>query len=202
MVMMIRSLSLFAASSFLVSVAVATPQLDAITFAELTGSGKNGMIKFYQPWCGHCTSMKPAWDEVSESADKSVFIADVNCSEQDELCSQVGVQGYPTIKVYKDGEVTDYKGGRSVEDLSEYVDTQLATKCDITKLEETCSTKAVPYAAKWKDKDTASIQKEISRLSGMANKSMTAELKGWLRERLHILNQYAPAVAGSGEEEL
>lgn len=144
--------------------------------------------------------MKPAWDELASSVDKSVFIADVNCSDQEDLCKEIGVQGYPTIKVYKDGDVSDFSGGRSIEDMMEYVNANLATKCDVNKLEETCSEKAVPYTAKWKAKDTAAIEKEIARLSGMLGKSMTADLKIWLRERLTILKQYA---AGSeGEKEL
>lgn len=143
--------------------------------------------------------MKPAWDELAENADSSVFIADVNCSDQDDLCSENGVAGYPTIKVFKDGEVSDYSGGRSFDDLIEYVDAELAAKCDVNNLSDTCSERAVKFAEKWKVKETSDQEKEIKRLSGMSNKSMKAELKGWLRERLHILQQLAPS---KSEEEL
>lgn len=197
--MMFRTQSL--ALVLTVAVASATQELDDASFAALTSSGKNGMIKFFQPWCGHCTSMKPAWDEVAASAHPSVFLADVNCSDQESLCSSVGVSGYPTIKVYKDGAVTDYTGGRTVEGLTEYVDAELATKCDIAKVSETCSQKAAPYLAKWKAKDAAAVQKEIERLTAMSGKSMTGELKGWFRERLAILQQLAPAPEGSAKAE-
>jgi thioredoxin-like negative regulator of GroEL len=86
-----------------VSMSKATPELDQDAYDALIKSGKNGMIKFYQPWCGHCTKMKPAWDEVSAAAHSSVFLADVNCSDNEDLCSTVGVSGYPTIKVLSEG---------------------------------------------------------------------------------------------------
>jgi len=143
--------------------------------------------------------MKPAWDELADSVDNSVFIADVNCSDEEELCQENGVGGYPTIKVYQDGEVTDYQGGRSFEDLMSYVNENLATKCNIENTAEGCSEKAVKYVEKWKAKDVADVRKEMTRLEGMVGKSMTAELKGWLRERLSILKQIAPSPSG-GEE--
>jgi thioredoxin-like negative regulator of GroEL len=137
--------------------------------------------------------MKPDWDKLADNAHSSVFIADVNCSDQDELCQANQVQGYPTIKVYKDGAVEDYSGGRGYDDLVEYVDTNLAAKCDVSKVEENCSAKAPAYVAKWKAKDAVDIQKEAQRLSGMLGQSMSKDLKAWLRERISILGQLAPA---------
>lgn len=144
--------------------------------------------------------MKPAWDELADNVDNSVFIADVNCSDEQDVCEEVGVKGYPTIKVYQDGEVTDYKGGRSFEDLLEYVDNNLAIKCKIDNTAEGCSEKALKYIGKWKAKDKSDVAKELTRLEGMVGKSMTSELKGWLRERMSILKQMVPA--SSEEEEL
>lgn len=141
--------------------------------------------------------MKPDWDKLADEAHQSVFIADVNCSDEEELCTKSGVQGYPTIKVYKDGKVEDYRGGRGFEELFDFVDSNLASKCDV-KQKETCSEKAIAYVDKWTAKDAAAIEKEIGRLKGMVGKSMTQDLKIWLRERLTILEQ----LASSGAEEL
>jgi thioredoxin-like negative regulator of GroEL len=135
--------------------------------------------------------MKPDWDKLAEEAHSSVFIADVNCSDEPELCESNGVAGYPTIKVHKDGSEDKYNGPRGFEELKEYVDENLAIKCDVNNMTAaTCSEKAQTYAAKWKDKSAADVDKEVKRLSGMMDKSMTRELKTWLRERLNILQQY------------
>jgi protein disulfide-isomerase A6 len=135
--------------------------------------------------------MKPAWDELAETAHPSTFIADINCSEQEELCSEHGVQGYPTIKIYKGESVDDYKGGRTLSDLQEFVDAELAVKCDITNPGGSgCSDKAKEYITKWTSKnDSAAAKKELDRLSGMSGQSMKADLKQWLNERIAILRQ-------------
>ncbi len=49
----------------------------------------------------------------------------VECTEQEEICSQEGISGFPTIKI--NGEV--YKGQRTFEGFAE------ATGCEILKLE-------------------------------------------------------------------
>lgn len=134
--------------------------------------------------------MKPAWDEVASEAHPSVFIADINCSDEEELCSENGVQGYPTIKVYKDGVVESYEGGRDVDSLKAFVDESLAVKCDVTNVKGSgCSEKAVDYIAKWSGKDRDALKKEHVRLAGMSGKSMKADLKQWMAERISILRQ-------------
>jgi len=173
-----------------VNQSVATMKLTSKTFQTTVESGKNGMIKFYQPWCGHCTAMKPAWDELAEKADSSVFIADVDCSKEADLCQLNDVQGYPTIYYYKDGVRENFTGGRSAEDLEKFVIDNLAQSCNpIGNMEESCSEKAQKYIIKWKVKDVEDLSKEIKRLQGMIKKEMAHDLKKWVNERISILKK-------------
>jgi len=69
--------------------------------------------------------MKPDWDklmaEFKGSADK--LIADVDCTTGGkDLCSEVGIRGYPTIKYGDASDLQDYKGGRSYADLKKFAD--------------------------------------------------------------------------------
>merc|ERR1712232_188144 len=62
------------------------------------------------------------------SADK--LIADVDCTTGGkDLCSEVGIRGYPTIKHGDPADLQDYKGGRSFKDLKAFADENLGPTC-------------------------------------------------------------------------
>jgi len=81
--------------------------------------------------------MKPDWDKLAKEYDGSetVLIADVDCTEGDnkELCSKMGVRGYPTIKLFNEGDTEGepYEGGRDLKSL----------KAAAAKLGPSCSVK-------------------------------------------------------------
>mmetsp|Transcript_13203 Transcript_13203/g.20025 ORF Transcript_13203/g.20025 Transcript_13203/m.20025 type:complete len:97 (+) Transcript_13203:71-361(+) len=81
------SFILFLSIAALTSAAAGAPQLTSETFQEFLDSGKNGMVKFFQSWCGHCKRMKPDWDRLAEQTPDSVLIADVDCGSQQEVRS-------------------------------------------------------------------------------------------------------------------
>lgn len=93
-------------------------------FAQVFEGGKNAFVKFFAPWCdslrnelanlqpcgpnlrcGHCKAAKPAWDDLGkEYADHpNVLIGDVDCTVSKDVCNEMGVSGYPTIKYWVDG---------------------------------------------------------------------------------------------------
>lgn len=49
-----------------------------------------------------------------------IRVTAVNCDEQKQLCQAQGVQGYPTIKAYKQGRWIDYTGDRSAIALKDW----------------------------------------------------------------------------------
>lgn len=132
--------------------------------------------------------MKPAWDQLAEEVNQSVFVADVNCSEEPDFCKRSGVKGYPTIHVYLDGEQSVYQGGRNFEELYEYVDENLQLHCivdDPTK----CDKKSQTFIKKWNGKSDSVIVDEVLRLDKLMRRDMTYELKRWMKDRVQILRQ-------------
>ena len=81
--------------------------------------------KFYAPWCGHCKNLAPTWEKLAAKyAGADVTIAKIDCTaEGKSVCSQQGVRGYPTLKLFKDGKVIAYSGARSLEAFEEYLST-------------------------------------------------------------------------------
>jgi len=92
-------------------------------------------IKMYAPWCGHCKSMAPAWEEFAASleGDSSVIIADMDATANDVGHPAYSVSGYPTIYWAKKGDKKNpqkYQGGRSLEDFKKWVDENRSTTKD------------------------------------------------------------------------
>ncbi len=111
------------------------------------------------------------------------------------MCEENNVRGYPTIKYWVDGKEHDYQGGRSFEDLYQFVSDELAAQCTFDDLEN-CSEKAKKYISKWSGKSLEDKKNEIERLEKMGSGSMKADLKKWLKERQKILK------SGVGFDEL
>eukprot|EP00667_Euglena_gracilis_P023228 EG_transcript_26168 len=179
----------------LFSVALTKPVvLTEASFDNLVySSGKRAFIKFFAPWCGHCKSMKPAWDTLGGeyAGSSSVLIADVDCTEEQALCKRFGVSGYPTVKYWGEDspkEGSDYSQGRDLESLRNFVKENLEVKCTISD-PSSCTEKEQEYISKMAAKSPEQAKKELGRLEGMAGNKMTAEQKAWLKARVQILKQ-------------
>lgn len=83
-------------------------------------------IKFFAPWCGHCKAMAPSWDTLTEDYkdSDSLFVSECDCTAGcKDLCSHVGVQGYPTLKYGDVNSLQDYKGGRDLDSMKKHAET-------------------------------------------------------------------------------
>jgi len=95
--------------------------LSGRNFAKRTANG-SWLVKFYAPWCGHCQTMAPTW---SQLATQEPGIAKVNCDDHPELCQSQNVDAYPTIKLFRDGEVAgEYDGDHTLSALRSYLRSQ------------------------------------------------------------------------------
>lgn len=78
------------------------------------------LIEFYAPWCGHCRQLAPKWRKLAEALHGVVKVAAVNCEQQQGLCQQYGIRGYPTIRAMSGGRLVDYRGDRSARHLKDW----------------------------------------------------------------------------------
>ncbi|CAK8694525.1 unnamed protein product [Clavelina lepadiformis] len=75
------------------------------------------LLEFYAPWCGHCKSFAPEYEEIAKELEGKVDVAKIDATISKELASKYEVQGYPTIKILKNGEAIKYDGPRSKNDI-------------------------------------------------------------------------------------
>jgi len=122
----------------LLSLALSGPVvLTPDNFDSIVDGNKNVFVKFYAPWCGHCKSMIPAYEQTAEAfaRESEVVIADCDADAHKELAGRFGVTGFPTLKFFKKGSTTpeDYNGGREANDIIEFVNQQAGTRARIHK---------------------------------------------------------------------
>lgn len=92
------------------------PIKDDEALAEwLSVGGGNGpsFVKFMAPWCPHCQHMGPAFLKASSTLKGQVNAIEVNCDKYHMTCRQYRINSFPTLRLYKNGEATEYTGSRS-----------------------------------------------------------------------------------------
>lgn len=84
------------------------------------------LVEYFAPWCGHCKKLIPEYETAaSELKGSGVLLATVDATEEKDLAQKAGVSGYPTLKIYKNGElVSDYKGPRESAGIVTYMKKQ------------------------------------------------------------------------------
>lgn len=89
----------------------------AVTDAEFAQtvlqSEKPVVVDFWAPWCGPCRAIAPTLDKLAGEYEGRLTIAKVNTDEEVQWAGQLGIQGIPTLIIFKGGkEVSRLIGSR------------------------------------------------------------------------------------------
>lgn len=90
-------------------------------------SDKPVVVDFWAPWCGPCRVIAPILDKLAGEYEGRLTIAKINTDEEIQHASRLGIQGIPTLIIFKDGkEVGRLVGSRSETQYREIFDKVLA----------------------------------------------------------------------------
>jgi hypothetical protein len=93
------------------------------------------LMLFYVDWCPHCKTAKPVWEEIkSQYQNKSIngyniIFTEINCTNEtadiEAIMNKYKIEGFPTIKLLKDGQIIEYDAKPSKETLNQFLNTVL-----------------------------------------------------------------------------
>ena len=91
---------------------------------EILKSGKDIMVEFYAPWCGHCKSLKPEYKRLADmfKDDSSVTIAAMDATAN-TVPKEFDVKGYPTLYFLssKGKKPVPYNGDREADEMAKFI---------------------------------------------------------------------------------
>lgn len=89
------------------------------------------LLMFTVDWCPHCKTAKPEWEKLVSDYEgqlingRKVEFVNYNCTQETDdikkLIAQYNVEGYPTIKLIKDGQVIDFDAKPTEESLVQFL---------------------------------------------------------------------------------
>ncbi|WP_460358616.1 thioredoxin [Actinoallomurus acanthiterrae] len=72
------------------------------------------MVDFWAEWCPPCKMIAPILEQIETEYGDRLRIAKINGDENPEIVERYGVMGFPTLNLYRDGQVVQQiMGARS-----------------------------------------------------------------------------------------
>lgn len=102
-------------------------QLDASNFHSHVAQ-HDTLVMMAAPWCGHCVSARPILEKVAQAfSSEACDVAYIDADQHKDIASEFGVRSFPTIKMFKDGQVEDYQGARTEQAFVEFLNSRCGT---------------------------------------------------------------------------
>jgi thiol-disulfide isomerase/thioredoxin len=103
---------------------------------ESNSQGKSAeLLFFYTDWCPHCKTAKPIWEEIKTEYENktingyTIIFTEIDCTDEteevDKMMNKYNVEGYPTIKLLKDGQVIEYDAKPTKSTIVQFLTTVL-----------------------------------------------------------------------------
>ncbi|QDT13422.1 thioredoxin family protein [Stieleria marina] len=88
---------------------------DANFQTEVIESDLPVLVDIWAPWCGPCIEMKPTLRLVTEELTGQAKVAELNFDENPFIKEKYGIDRYPTLLIFRNGEEVDRLSGERTE---------------------------------------------------------------------------------------
>lgn len=84
------------------------------------------LLDLWAPWCGPCRTIAPVLEQLAHQRAGSLRVVKVNVEKHPAVSAKLGVQGIPTMVLYRDGEeVSRQVGALPADRIGQWVDGSL-----------------------------------------------------------------------------
>ncbi|XP_046846984.1 protein disulfide-isomerase A4-like isoform X2 [Xenia sp. Carnegie-2017] len=119
-------------------------------FTDIVNKEPLMLVEFYAPWCGHCKKLAPEYEKAAKSLknyDPPIPLAKVDATVESDIASKYDVTGYPTLKLFRKGKPSDYKGERNEIGITDYMQRQVGPSSKLLPTKKAVMT----FVKEWDD---------------------------------------------------
>lgn len=109
---MLKKTILCSAIASLLTFAVFAQDVITITntqeFDDAINNNELILMKFFAPWCAHSKALIPEYEKAATMLKSdNITLAEIDCTVNNEVCNRYGLQGYPTMQIFRKGRASD-----------------------------------------------------------------------------------------------
>ncbi|MGD8998754.1 MAG: thioredoxin [Anaerolineae bacterium] len=76
---------------------------DSTFESDVLKADKPTLVDFWAEWCGPCRMVAPVVEEIAAELDGKIHVAKMDVDSNRQTPMQYGIQGIPTLILFKDG---------------------------------------------------------------------------------------------------